>query len=190
VSTQDELPPVAGLGPRLRELRQQRNLSVRETARRVGVSHGLISQIETGRTTPSLATLSGLASLFGITLFDPALSAAPPVEGRVVRADARTRVDSAGTKDWRLTPQGRSAFASYFTLVEPHTDSGGYYDHLGGQEFIFVLNGRLEFAVEEESWSLERGDALTLHASERHKWSNPWDEPAELLWILQGEARR
>src|SRR5438128_9262963 len=65
------------LGPRLRAIRIERGVGLRELARRLDLSPSLISQIETGKIRPSVRTLYALASEFGVTtdelLFDQAL---------------------------------------------------------------------------------------------------------------------
>src|SRR5689334_6312233 len=63
-----DFDPGTGLGPRLREVRSGRGLSVRELARRVGCSASLISQIERGVSVPSVGVLYALATELGSSL--------------------------------------------------------------------------------------------------------------------------
>jgi len=63
-----DFDPGTGLGPRLREIRVARQLSVRELARRVGCSASLISQIERGVSVPSVGVLYSLATQLGSSL--------------------------------------------------------------------------------------------------------------------------
>src|ERR1700730_8792047 len=66
------------LGPRLRAIRLQRGLSLRELARRVDLSPSSISQIETGKMQPSVRTLYALVTEFGITVDEVLFEHAPP----------------------------------------------------------------------------------------------------------------
>ncbi len=71
---------VVNLGARLREVRQQSGLSLREVARQLGVSASFVSQLENGKSQPSVATLYSLSQLLGISndeLFDPSLGGVP-----------------------------------------------------------------------------------------------------------------
>ena len=63
-----DFDPGTGLGPRLRLVRADRQLSVRELARRVGCSASLISQIERGVSVPSVGVLYSLATELGSSL--------------------------------------------------------------------------------------------------------------------------
>ena len=63
-----DFDPGRGLGPRLRQVRAGRQLSVRELARRVGCSASLISQIERGVSVPSVGVLYSLATELGSSL--------------------------------------------------------------------------------------------------------------------------
>src|SRR3954453_16889088 len=72
-------PGIASIGARIRAERQQRGATVRGLARDVGVSASLISQIETGKSLPSVSTLYAITTALGVPvedLFDPAVDAA------------------------------------------------------------------------------------------------------------------
>src|ERR1700758_1513490 len=77
--------PGAELGPRLRQVREQRGLSARELARRIRCSPSLISQIERGLSAPSVGMLYALATELRTSL-DFLFSAAPPGGGLTVTA--------------------------------------------------------------------------------------------------------
>lgn len=69
------------IGGRLREARRERRLSVRELARRLGVSSSLISQIERGRANPSVSTLYAIASELDVSLDELLFNDRRPAEG-------------------------------------------------------------------------------------------------------------
>src|SRR5260370_33145873 len=77
--------PGAELGPRLRQVREQRGLSARELARRIQCSPSLISQIERGLSAPSVGMLYALATELRTSL-DFLFSAAAPADGLTVTA--------------------------------------------------------------------------------------------------------
>lgn len=80
----------ASLGGRIRRLRRQKGLSVSEIARRVGVSPGLISQVETGRTIPLLKTLEAIAKCLNVSLAS-LLTEEKDVQNVLVNLDENTR---------------------------------------------------------------------------------------------------
>src|SRR5947208_2835425 len=114
---------VGGIGERLRQERQRRGVSQRELARRLGVSASLISQIETGRSKPSVGTLYAVVTELGMSLDEVFAGAAPRtggartgsphvISGRgfgqtVQRADARKVIELESGARWeRLNPTG------------------------------------------------------------------------------------
>src|SRR4051794_39946776 len=73
---------VSGLGARLRHARQKSGMSLRELARQLGVSASFVSQLENGKSQPSVATLYSITQLLGLSideLFAPDVAADPPV---------------------------------------------------------------------------------------------------------------
>ncbi|HEV2933210.1 MAG TPA: XRE family transcriptional regulator, partial [Streptosporangiaceae bacterium] len=158
--------PGTGLGPRLRLVREERRLSVRELARRIGCSASLISQIERGLSVPSVGVLYSLATeldssldylLFGADQGSRAsvLGAAAPVVSRassgiVQRACGRDIIDLASGVRWeRLTP-GADARTDFLEVVYSpgghSTDERRPLRH-DGREYGLVLSGTLQANV-------------------------------------------
>src|SRR5215831_3244577 len=108
-------PEASHIGPRLRAQREQMGLSLREVARRIGVSASLISQIERDKVNPSVSTLYALVRELGLTMGDlfaiddvpfSASSRPEPAgsEGPVVTAERRAVIKLASGVTWeRLT---------------------------------------------------------------------------------------
>src|SRR5438477_10205784 len=77
------------VGPRLRLHREQQQLSLRELARRLSISPSALSQIETGKSRPSVSTLYSIVSELGISL-DELFGGREPSQARPRRNPART----------------------------------------------------------------------------------------------------
>ena len=156
--------PGTGLGPRLRVAREQRELSVRELARRIGCSASLISQIERGVSVPSVGVLYSLATeldtsldhlLFGAEPRRP-LAAAPVLDAPCIvqRAGGRNIIDLASGVRWeRLTP-GADAMTDFLEVIYSpgghSTDERRPLRH-DGHEYGLVISGTLQANVGFES---------------------------------------
>ncbi|MDQ5855727.1 MAG: helix-turn-helix domain-containing protein, partial [Actinomycetota bacterium] len=82
-------PKVPPIGPRIRSERERRQVSIRALARDIGVSPSLISQIETGKSQPSVSTLYAITSALGLPvedLFDTGDGAEPAAANAVAAA--------------------------------------------------------------------------------------------------------
>lgn len=177
-----------GLGRRLREIRLGQGKSLRALAREAGISHGLLSQVENGKTRPSFKTLLSLANTLRVPLAE--LFPGPERRNRVVRRSdpARELHTSLHATDLLLTPDNSGDFSVVLAHVVPQSTSGGTYHHPGGQELVYILHGELVLIVGEEEFLLASGDAITLMASEPHGWRNESSGVVEAIWVVSNRA--
>ncbi len=196
-----------GLGPRLRALRLERGLGVRELARRLEVSPSAISQIETGKIQPSVRTLYALASEFGVSvneaLFEqpasPPEAVAPPeaLAGgpgsspglAVQRADGRPTITlSSGVRWERLMVWADDDVEFLEAIYEPGGASSpddSLMRH-SGHEFGLVLSGTLRVVVGFDEFLLGPGDSITFPSSTPHRLSNEGTETVRGVWVVRG----
>ena len=191
--------PGTGLGPRLRLAREERQLSVRELARRIGCSASLISQIERGISVPSVGVLYSLAAeldssldhlLFGADRPAPrpaAVGGAAAGGAIVQRADGRDIIDLASGVRWeRLTP-GADAMTDFLEVIYSpgghSTDERRPLRH-DGREYGLVVSGTLQANVGFESYELGPGDSITFDSSTPHEYLNKTGEPVHAIWVV------
>jgi transcriptional regulator with XRE-family HTH domain len=193
--------PGTGLGPRLRLVREEHRLSVRELARRIGCSASLISQIERGVSVPSVGVLYSLATeldssldylLFGADQGSRALASSAPVVSRassgiVQRAGGRDIIDLASGVRWeRLTPvaDARTDFLEVVYSPGGHsTDERRPLRH-DGREYGLVLSGTLQANVGFESYELGPGDSIAFDSSTPHEYLNKTGDVVRAIWVV------
>jgi transcriptional regulator with XRE-family HTH domain len=177
-------PPDGEVGPRLRQLREQKAMSARQVADRAGVSPAYLSRLENGRASPTVATLARLVAAMGetmATLFQDA----PDAEHHVVRRDERHLMRSRGVLDSQVTPGWATRLEILESLVEPHQGSSGrLHTHAGEEECVLVLQGELELYLGTERHHLHQGDSATFDCRTPHRWRNPSTEQSRVLWII------
>jgi len=202
-----DFDPGTGLGPRLRLAREERRLSARELARRIGCSASLISQIERGVSVPSVGVLYSLATelgssldhlLFGATAPPPGGGGGPagggggagPAPGApdiVQRGNCRSIIDLASGVRWeRLTP-GTDAMTDFLEVVYSpgghSTDERRPLRH-DGREYGLVIRGTLQANVGFESYELGPGDSIAFDSSTPHEYLNKTGEPVHAIWVV------
>jgi transcriptional regulator with XRE-family HTH domain len=190
---------------RLRAARERRGISLRELARRLGVSPSAISQIETGRARPSVATLWAIVTELEMSLDDLFQQAAdgPSAEpgapdrastGRapaaaVVTEDAREALQLATGVRWeRLTAEADPEVDFIWVVYDAGGSSSpddSFVRH-AGHEYGLVLSGRLEVTVGFESRVLGPGDSIDFESSTPHRLRNAGDEPVTGVWVVVG----
>jgi transcriptional regulator with XRE-family HTH domain len=198
-STAGAFNPETGLGPRLRQVREERQLSVRELARRIGCSPSLISQIERGASVPSVGVLYSLATELDSSLdylvFGARGSVSPtrpaPLE-IVQRAGCRQLIDLASGVRWeRLTP-GADRAADFLEVVYSpggHSTDGpvgqpGRPLRHEGREYGVIISGTLTANVGFDSYELGPGDSIAFDSSTPHEYLNKTPHPVHAIWVV------
>jgi transcriptional regulator with XRE-family HTH domain len=182
------------LGARIRQERLAAGFSVRGLAARTEVSPSLISQIELGRATPSVATLWAVATELGIPIGDlfngpEAVSATstPPSRKPVQRHKTRKAITLAGGVRWeRLTP-GADDDVEFIHVVYPPGAESCPPDSLsrhGGNEYGFVVSGTLGVQIGFESHVVHANDSISFESSQPHRLWSIGDEPAVAVWMV------
>jgi transcriptional regulator with XRE-family HTH domain len=178
---------VSSIGPKLRELRLQRRLSLQQLAERSDVSAAAIHKIERSGMVPTITTLLKLAAALDrpVAYFvdEDADQTGPvvftPADARSGLYTSHNGIDLAGISG----PYGRFFVAAAIATVEPGADSGPTPMEHAGEELIFVLDGILEFVVDDQAFTLKPGDALHFRTDRRHRWRNPNKRPAKAVWM-------
>ncbi len=193
-------PPIAqaepSVGPRVRALREGLGLSLRELAARSGVSAPMLSQVERGETSPTLAVATRVAS--GLELSLSQLLRLDEGEGlALVRPEERRQGGSHRTGHHYevLTPPlpGQRAELSEHRL-EPGAATGGPDDppmhEPGARETAVVTAGRLRLVCDGIAHDLSEGDAVTFDADLPHHFENPSGGEARMLAVVCAGLRR
>ena len=171
------------IGPKLREMRCRRNLSVRELAVRSGVSHSSISLIERDRISPSVDTLAAILDALGTTTagffmdlqnnipYQPFYGSGDLVE--IYRGESLSyRMIGAHHPNRQL-----------LVLHETYSvggDSGEAYFH-SAQEAGMVIKGAVEVTVGGEKRILKKGDGYYFDSRVPHRFRNVSDGESEIL---------
>nr|WSZ99587.1 XRE family transcriptional regulator [Streptomyces sp. NBC_00857] len=173
----DELPDVA---PRLRELRRGRRLTLEAAARRAGLSPAHLSRLETGRRQPSLPMLLGLARIYGTTISE-LLGEMPPEREPIVRADRTEPVEAGGWTYHQAGGPGRAM--QPLRLQVPYGAQGDLVRAHPGEEWLYVLDGRLRLNLGDAVHMLGPGDSAHFDSLTPHRIAADGPDGAELLFV-------
>jgi transcriptional regulator with XRE-family HTH domain len=210
------LVPMDRLGARLKELRQNAGLSLRELARQADVSPSLISQIENGKSRPSVSTLYSFARLLNVAvdeMFDvesaveePHVAATTGYDGindpanvwhpseyanriSVVHPSHRAHLRMAEGVDWErlaATPERDINFMKITYAPGAASTEDGSTMVHEGFEYGYVLAGILEVTVGDEIFVLRDGESLGFDSTIPHCFRNIGDTDFQGLWFVHG----
>ncbi len=182
------------VGPRVRALRDALGLSLRDLAGRSGVSAPMLSQVERGATSPTLAVAGRIASGLDLSL-SQLLRLDESSHVVFTRRERRRRHRHAGHRTEELTPPlpGQRADVSLH-MLDPGAATGGAGDppihEPGSRETAVVLEGAVTLVVDGEAHMLADGDSVTFDADLSHHFENNGAEPAEFLAVVAAGLRR
>src|SRR5262245_34953378 len=199
------------IGRRLRAHREARGLSLRELARRLGISASAISQFETGKSRLSVSTLYAIVSELGISLDElfsgiggqptgtagrgerrkapPGATRAETEQRHVQRSQARQAIDLESGVRWeRLTPQSDPEADFLYVVYDVGGSSaqGDTFIRHSGREYGLVLSGTLEVTVGFDKYELGPGDSISFDSTVPHCLRNVGTKPVHGVWFVIG----
>jgi transcriptional regulator with XRE-family HTH domain len=201
----------AEIGARLRDARLQRGLSLRSVAQELGVSASLISQVETGKTQPSVSTLYALVNHLGVSMDEllgvgvPAASGeveatGGPVFGHVgeilpaiQRAGENPVLEMENGVRWERLAIGEGGPADALLVTYAPGASSSIEGKLmrhSGVEYAYLLEGELTLQLDFDTHVLHPGDSLQFDSVRPHLYSNTGTVPARGVWFVVGRRHQ
>jgi transcriptional regulator with XRE-family HTH domain len=181
------------LGETLRALRTAAGLTLESLAAAAGVSKSLLSQVERGQTSPSVATLRGVAAALGVPVavlfLDPEATVQEvhsPERRMVVRSDRRPRVASRRSDVYYelLTPDSARQIEFLYGEMQPGqaapAEEGAYVAH-DGEENVLCTGGTITFLIGAHEFEIREGDSISFDPSGPHRIENRGDDVASMI---------
>jgi transcriptional regulator with XRE-family HTH domain len=185
------------LGNTIRELRRAHGLTIAEISERADISRGMLSRIENGQTATSLDALSRIARALGVSL--SALFKNYETEGggaQLIKAGESMEVARRGTRSGHTyhllsCHQGPTKlFEPFLITIEHASETFPVFEH-PGTEFIYMLEGRIDYRHGKTIYALQPGDALTFDGNVPHGPEKLTEVPIRFLSItIYPEAAR
>ena len=177
--------PEVNVGQRLRDLRLERNLSIRALAERSGLNVNTFSLIENNKTSPSVSTLQQIAHALQVPI--GAFFEMKHGHRKVAyqKAGQHPRASFAhGEMEDLGAGMPRQGAEPLIVTLNAQADSGEYPIVHTGREFVYCLEGSVAYQVDEETYQLDPGDSLMFEAYLPHRWQNLNKTPSRLLLVL------
>ncbi len=175
------------VGSQLLRLRQERGLSLRALAKECGLSVNAISRIERGESSPTVSSLQRLARTLNVQVTE-FFRARPEHSTILVREDQRLRTRGEGVLIEGLGTglHGQRMGPFLMTLMPGASGAEEPITH-GGEEFVYCLEGEVDYLIQDEWQRLKAGDSLLFLASQEHMCRNTSLEKTKLLLVIQAQ---
>jgi transcriptional regulator with XRE-family HTH domain len=177
-----EVKTAFNLGERIKDLRERRNMSLRDLSKKSGVSANALSLIERNRTSPTVSTLLAIANAFGVKINDffsetdgekndyVIYKGSQAGQHDIQPLAANLKAQNLNPVMLRLAPRER--FAQEL-CIHP------------GDEFVYCVSGSIECEVGEEHIYLDAGDAITYKGHVPHRINNPCEVVSSALVVFE-----
>jgi quercetin dioxygenase-like cupin family protein len=171
-------------GRRISSLREERGLSLEDLSRETGYPVEALKEVEEGAVAPPVSLVLQLGKTFKVDIEGLATGRENDAEAKKRRVRShRKRVASYAYTP--LTKPGEEKhLRAYRVTIDPKTEHRGVEYHHEGEEFVYVLEGRLTIQVGQNTSVLKKGQSIHFNSSLRHKLGNPGREKAELLVVI------
>lgn len=177
---------VINVGRKIRELRQQRGLSLRQLSEKVEVSPSAIHKIEQNLISPTLGTVLKIVKGLGTTL-QSLLDEHMEAKDVVYLPEEKRRTVSVPDLKISIQSLADGLANQTFSIVVLTIPKGARMKerdfHHRGEEFQLCIKGKVKFTIRQETYLLKPGDSLRFTSYLRHYWENVGDTEAQLLMI-------
>jgi transcriptional regulator with XRE-family HTH domain len=171
------------VGPRLRELRSKREITLAELAVRTGISVSTLSRLEAGQRRPTLELLLPLARVYGVLVDD--FIGGPPT------GDPRIHLRPTTHNGMTVVPLTRQTggLQAYKMIIPARRSEPEPKTH-EGYEWIYVLNGRLRVLLGDQDFVMTSGEAAEFDTRVSHWFGSADDNPVEVLSLFGRQGER
>jgi len=172
------------LGEKVRKLRQDQHISIKDLCELTGLSKGLISQIERGITGPSVASLWKISQALNVKInyfFDEFTEVNP-----VVRKNERKKIQLQNSHRMYelLCPNLKKSIEMLWIEIEPGQYSSEELISHDGEECGVVIKGSLKVLCGENEYDLNEGDSIYIDSTTPHRYVNNGDEMSISVWAM------
>lgn len=175
----------SAISSNLKAIRKQRNLSLDQLAELTGVSKSMLRQIETGRSSPTIATIWKIAN--GLRLSFTTLINKPRLDVDIMDFKGATPL-TAQEERYRLFPMipfdAEHAFEIYHVEIEPGTSYTGEPHQGKVEEYVFVVQGELEITVEDTLYRVDTDKFIRFVANRPHQYFGAGRETVRAIMMI------
>jgi transcriptional regulator with XRE-family HTH domain len=182
---------VSSIGDKIAHLRKQKNLSLNQLAEKAGVSVTTIHKLERSEMTPTVTVLMKIADALeekvgyfledhnGTFEYVENIEYLPQKKGKVFR----NTLGTTQIKYLALRLKGGKMLALLAHLKKGTQSSDKPKSH-PGEEFIFCLQGEINYEIDGKVFSLKKGDTLHFFSTLPHRWEVVGDHGTKNLWVI------
>lgn len=173
------------IGIEIRNLRKQKGISISELAQKIGLSTGLISQIERELVTPSVVSLWKIAKGLGVPI-GHFFEKESPNTNPVIKKNERKKIITHNSNAYYelLSPNMKRKIEFMQITLAPQDSSCNELITHEGEECGIVIKGRLKVKLGDKEYLLDEGDSIYFNSTTPHRYINDSDDECISIWAM------
>lgn len=176
---------VVNIGKKIRRIRKDKGLTLKQLSELVECTPSLISQVERNKADPSISVLKKIARSLDVNIVDffmvntnqekVVTKPEDRVEIQLDRWDARIQSMVRNVTNKKMQP--------FYTVIKPGGGSHGMYSH-EGEEFGYVLKGEMEIILDDEVHTVGTNESFYFSSLIPHDWCNRRQKDVVVIWVI------
>ncbi|WP_010283057.1 helix-turn-helix domain-containing protein [Bacillus timonensis] len=173
------------LGEKLKEIRKEKRLTIADLAQKTGLSNGYLSNVERNLNSPTIESLRKIVDALSISLVE--LFQDEDEGTGVVRKDERVTIVKSNDNSIiyeLLSPSRNKSLEAMLLKLQPGAESGEFPHTHKGEDFGFIISGKLMYKVGDNTYILEEGDSIYFDSTIPHRYKNIGDTECISIWVV------
>lgn len=174
-------------GNKIREIREKRQLTLKEVAKQAEVSESLISQIERNKVSPAIDTLLTIAQVLSIDfefLFRE-VQQSKKIHVTTAKKRKTIKIDNIVYEllSKTIDSSGENEIEAYYINIPPNNEKGSSYTGHHGSELGVIIEGEADFVFGDDTYHLKKGDSISFQSDVPHFIRNKGEIPFKAFWV-------
>lgn len=172
------------IAQKIRDLRKEKNLTLKDLSNVTGLSISFLSQVENNSSSLAITSLKKISDALGVNInyfFE-----IPEVNNFVVKSEDEKpfKIEGSNSEFIRLSGDfPNRKLEAMITTIPPEQRHGSNFSH-PGEEFVYVLEGTLIVVIDENEYEVKAGDSIHYPSTSNHGWINPSKQDVKILTVL------
>lgn len=172
------------ISEKIRNLRKERNLTLKELSEKTGLSVSFLSQVENNTSSLAITSLKKIADALSIPIVY--FFKSPHTHNFLVKSEEINsfKIEGSNSEFSRLSGDfSERCLESVMVVIPPKEKHGHKFNH-PGEEFIHVLDGAIIVDLDGKEYLVKSGDSFHFPSTIPHILINPLDRPSKILTVV------
>lgn len=175
---------ITEISGKIRNLRKEKNLTLKDLSMKTGLSVSFLSQVENGYSSLAITSLKKIAEALNVTM--NYFFKTPETHNFLVKFDEEKafKIEGSNSEFIRISGDFPGRKIESMIVILPPKEMHGSRSNHPGEEFVYVLEGALIVNLDGTDYLVKAGDSIQYPSTTDHSWLNPLNQNTKLLSVV------